>query len=335
MMTIWRMIDVNVNRAAEGLRVLEDHCKFTLQNPHLTKQLREIRHAIRKSTPQEAEGARLRELDLGFHLSQGSTLDHKSSLEQLVTANHSRVCEALRVIEENYKLLGHNNLSKVCEALRHQMYRLVLWPRKTKVQGIYALTKGETIEALTEEIQRFNRANSQWVQYRDKRPNATQSEKVALATEIRKLTWDYQMTLIINDDVAIALAVGADGVHVGQEDLPVSVVRRIAPHLIVGVSTHREEQLLLAIEEAPDYIALGPLYGTTSKVDVEACEGLAYAKWARMQTHLPLVGIGGIGAKQLPELMAIGLDGFAMISGLKDEEGAQAAAAVLSAHDHR
>lgn len=333
MTTIWRIIDVNINRASEGLRVLEDHCKFTLQNPYLTAKLREIRHTIRKTAPQEAEGARLREMDLGFHLSQATTLDHKSSLEQLVSANHSRVCEALRVIEENYKILGYNHLSKACETLRHQMYRLVLWPRKTKMQGIYALTTGESLETLTEEIQRFKRANITWVQYRDKRLNITQQEKIDLATEIRKLTWDYQMTLIINDDVAIAMAIGADGVHVGQEDLPVSVVRRIAPHMIVGVSTHREEQLTRAIADEPDYIALGPLYGTKTKLDVEPCEGMAYAKWARLQTQLPLIGIGGIGADQIPELKAMGLDGFAMISGLKNEDMAQAATAALNSHN--
>ena len=138
---------------------------------------------------------------------------------------------------------------------------------------------------------------------------------VALATEVKQICRRYQCAFIINDRVDIALAVEADGVHVGQGDLPLVAARRIlGPDKIIGVSTHNPQQALTAEQEGADYIGFGPLFGTTTKATGYTARGLEQLQEMRKQVRIPIVAIGGITVERAPSALQAGADAVAIIS---------------------
>ena len=138
---------------------------------------------------------------------------------------------------------------------------------------------------------------------------------VALATEVQHICRRYQCTLIINDRVDIALAVEADGVHLGQEDLPLAAARKIVGReKIIGVSTHTVQQALAAEQEGADYIGFGPLFGTTTKATGYTARGLEQLQEIRQQVRIPIVAIGGITTERAPAALRAGADAVALIS---------------------
>jgi thiamine-phosphate pyrophosphorylase len=128
--------------------------------------------------------------------------------------------------------------------------------------------------------------------------------------------------LIINDRVDLALYFEADGVHVGQDDLPVALCRKLlGDGRIIGLSTHNPEEIRHAGETTADYLGFGPVFSTTSKADAESVRGIQALKIAVQSSPLPLVAIGGIGLSQLVEVQGTGVSSAAMISGLWDKDG--------------
>jgi thiamine-phosphate diphosphorylase len=140
---------------------------------------------------------------------------------------------------------------------------------------------------------------------------------LAIAQEARDVCRQYDCLLIINDRADIALAVNADGVHVGQEDLPLEAARKVlGPDKIVGVSTHDPEQALLAERGGADYIGFGPLFGTNTKATGYTARGLDQLREIRTLVRLPIVAIGGITTERTVSALAAGADAVAMISDL-------------------
>ncbi len=138
---------------------------------------------------------------------------------------------------------------------------------------------------------------------------------VSLATEVKQICHHYQCTLIINDRVDIALAIEADGVHLGQEDLPLIPARGIlGPDKIIGISTHNPQQALTADQEGADYIGFGPLFGTTTKATGYTARGLEQLQEIRKQVRIPIVTIGGITVERAPSALQAGADAVAIIS---------------------
>ena len=138
---------------------------------------------------------------------------------------------------------------------------------------------------------------------------------VSLATAVRRICHDSQCTFIINDRVDVALAVEADGVHLGQEDLPLTAARKIVGgEKIIGVSTHTAQQALTAEQEGADYIGFGPLFGTTTKATGYTARGLEQLQEVRQRVHIPIVAIGGITAERAPAVLQAGADAVALIS---------------------
>lgn len=133
------------------------------------------------------------------------------------------------------------------------------------------------------------------VQYREKRPHKSYRQMLDECRHIRALTREAGVLFIVNDYADIALLVDADGVHVGQDDLPVPGVRRlVGPHKLIGLSTHSPEQAREARAMGADYIGVGPLYSTQTKDDVCDPVGLTYLAHAVAHVRLPFVAIGGI-----------------------------------------
>ena len=136
------------------------------------------------------------------------------------------------------------------------------------------------------------------------------------ALQVKKITHKYNIPFIINDRLDIALAVDADGVHIGHSDLPASVVRRIiGPDKILGVSTSTLEQALQAKADGADYLGVGAMFTTSTKLNAASVK-LETLEKIKEQTALPVVAIGGINAATLPQLKGSSIDGIAVVSAI-------------------
>jgi thiamine-phosphate pyrophosphorylase len=154
-----------------------------------------------------------------------------------------------------------------------------------------------------------------FLQYRDK--DASDEVVLERAALLRGIFPASDSCLILNDRVSLVRAVGFDGVHVGQEDLsPVQVRAALGPEMVIGVSTHSEGQLLLAANGPADYVAIGPVYATASKLVPDPVVGLEGVRAARAVMTKPLVAIGGITRSNCAAVIEAGADSVAVISDL-------------------
>ena len=151
------------------------------------------------------------------------------------------------------------------------------------------------------------------VQFRQKQ--GTTRELIATAQSMQAICAQHNVPLIVNDRADIALAVGATGAHFGQDDMPVSIGRRILPtEAIIGASARTEEKILEAITEGADYIGFGPIYGTTSKSDAEKAKGLERLRRMCDIAACPVIAIGGITVQTTADVIRAGAHGIAVIS---------------------
>lgn len=147
--------------------------------------------------------------------------------------------------------------------------------------------------------------------------DAPTSTLLEVGHALRRSTARHGALLIVNDRPDVARAIGADGVHLGWDDLPPAAARRILPRpALLGVSTHDDAEVAAALAAEPDYVAVGPIYGTHSKTDALPGRGLGAIAAARSRTALPLVAIGGITPETAPLVRAAGADSIAMIGAL-------------------
>jgi thiamine-phosphate pyrophosphorylase len=158
-------------------------------------------------------------------------------------------------------------------------------------------------------------AGIRFLQYRDK--DASDEVVLERAALLRRVFPASDSCLILNDRVSLVRPAGFDGVHVGQEDLsPAEVRAMLGPEVLIGVSTHSEGQLLIAADGPADYVAIGPVYTTASKLVPDPVVGLEGVRAARAMTTKPLVAIGGINRSNCAPVIAAGADSVAVISDL-------------------
>ncbi|MEO5361573.1 MAG: thiamine phosphate synthase [Nitrospirota bacterium] len=161
-------------------------------------------------------------------------------------------------------------------------------------------------------------AGVKWVQLRDK--EATRLAVYKAARLMKELTKANGLTLIINDYADIAAAVDADGVHLGQNDLPLSEARKIlGADKLIGISTHNLEQAVKAQEDGADYIGFGPIYATSTK-KAGPPKGHQSIIEIRSHIHIPIAAIGGINEENVAELIEAGADALAVASAIMDAE---------------
>lgn len=140
-------------------------------------------------------------------------------------------------------------------------------------------------------------------------------ETLKAAREIKGLASSYGAVFIVNDRVDIALLSGADGVHLGQDDIPPLEARKaLGPDAVIGLSTHNADEAKEALSLGADYVSFGPVFATSTKKDAEAPKGLSALKEARGATPLPIVAIGGITEENMGQVLASGASAIAMIS---------------------
>ncbi len=151
-----------------------------------------------------------------------------------------------------------------------------------------------------------------------------------LGQELRHLTRQYQATFVVNDRLDLALAVGADGVHLGEEDLPVAAARRLlGPQAIIGASAATAARARQAQAEGASYLGVGPIYSTPSKADAGEAIGLAGIAEIRRTVSLPVLAIGGITRDNVGAVIRAGADGVAVISAVSEAESMTEATAAL------
>lgn len=325
--SLYRIVDANINRMCEGLRVLEDIARFYYNNKMLSEELKKIRHGIRKNTMKYLSQCLLNRdstNDVGLETSRQLRIDDKKSILELITANFKRVQEALRVVEENLKILGWYEVSKEYENYRFVIYSMEklyykghcrLAKREKLFTDLYCITAEEYSAGRNniEVVKAMINAGVKIIQYRekDKKPGQKYDE----CMKIRRMTKEEGVTFIVNDNVDIALMVGADGVHIGQDDLPIEKVRDlVGDDMIIGLSTHSSEQAQDAIKRGADYIGVGPIFKTFTKKDVCDPVGLEYLEYAAKNVEIPFVAIGGIKEHNMHEVVSRGAKCIAMVT---------------------
>lgn len=317
---IYRIIDANINRVSEGLRVVEDIQRFVFNNAEMASKVRTLRHETRKGfCCQELLQFRKATEDVGLRISQNNKLDQKETMKSLLLSNFKRAEEGLRSIEESLKIMGYYTQSKQYEIIRFKVYTLekdILLKSRYPKTDIYAIlgeefSKGRSNIQVTKEL---IESGVKIIQYREK--CKSKKEIYEECKVIRQLTQENEVTFIVNDHLSIATLVKADGVHIGQDDLPIEEVKRLAGHMIIGLSTHNKQQAKMAVEKGADYIGVGPIFETSTKQNIEASDGLDYLKWVQENIDLPYVAIGGIKESNVLEVKKNGGYCFAMISEL-------------------
>lgn len=343
MFETYRLLDANLNRACEGLRVLEDYARLCRGEQALSAKCRDLRHKIREAGKPVAAGClsgRDADHDVGRKTSAATRLDTRESAADLVEANCKRVQEALRAAEEGMKLLGQYPLAKELEDCRFQSYSLeksFLASRRSRAEflrsiGLYGITAEKFSRGRDnfEVVEKMLDAGIRVIQYREKEKSG--KEKYAQCVRLREMTANAGAKFIIDDDIALALACGADGVHIGQDDMPIEKARELMGDRIIGLSTHSPAQAEEAVRKGADYIGVGPLYETHTKSDVCAPVGLSYLEYVVSHIPLPFVAIGGIKEHNIAEVARRGAGCICLVTDIVGAEDIPAKVHALQAN---
>jgi thiamine-phosphate pyrophosphorylase len=332
-----RILDAAANRAREALRVVEDYCRFVLDDTFLTGELKGLRHGLTEALshvpPTLLLESRQTQRDVGTRLSTQAE-QQRHSFPALLQANWKRLQEALRSLEEVSKL-RNPDVARALEQLRYHAYTL----EKAMMLGssagqrladvrLYLLVTGERCHAALDwTIQEAAAGGVQMIQLREK--NLNDRDLLARARQVRRWTREAGVLFIMNDRPHIAQLVEADGVHVGQDELPVKEVRRIVgPNVLIGVSTHNLDQVQQAVLDGASYIGVGPTFPSSTK-DFTDFPGLDFARAAAAATSLPAFVIGGVNADNIAMVAAAGLRRVAVSQAICQAKEPREAAAGL------
>ncbi len=171
------------------------------------------------------------------------------------------------------------------------------------------------------------------VQIREK--DCPGKEFLQIAKSVKEITKRYNVPLIINDRVDVAIAVGADGVHVGQDDLPCAIVRSmVGEDMIIGVSASSLTEALKAQQDGADYIGVGAMFATDTKTDAKVVS-MEELDRIRREVSIPIVVIGGINKTTLPDFIGKGIDGIAVVSAIVSQNDVESAARELKSMFHK
>lgn len=183
--------------------------------------------------------------------------------------------------------------------------------------GIYGLTAEKFSQGRNniEVVKQMIDGGVSIVQYREKHARKDFAEMYEECLKIRKMTAEHGILFIVNDYIGLAIMVGADGVHIGQNDYPVSAVKKILPdNMLLGLSTHSPEQARQGVQAGVDYIGVGPIFSTNTKENVCDAVGLEYLEWVEENIALPYVAIGGIKEHNIEKVVAKGAKTIALVT---------------------
>ncbi|QDP99778.1 thiamine phosphate synthase [Lysinibacillus fusiformis] len=182
------------------------------------------------------------------------------------------------------------------------------------IMGSTNVKKRHPLEVLEEALQ----SGITMFQFREKGPDAITGQAYEnFARSCQNLCKQYHIPFIVNDDVELALKLDADGIHIGQEDFPVAVIREKIGNRLLGVSVHTKDELQIALQYEADYVGIGPIFATTSKRDAKQPSGTEFLQQACTDyPELPIVAIGGIDEFNAQKVLKAGANGIAVISAI-------------------
>lgn len=333
-----RVVDANLNRLGEALRVLEDVARLLLDDAALTERLKALRHRLIEGLAvrdRELLSARRAAEDVGA----APVPQERASLASLVVANSRRAQESLRVLEEFAKLPGSPLKAEVLQAARFDCYeiekalvsRLLRQEKAARLRGLYVIIDPQFTRGRPEvEVARAAIAGGAAViQLRDK--EREMGIQLAVARQLKALCAPAGVLFLVNDHVDLALAAGADGVHVGQKDLPIKEVRRLLPvDMLAGCSANTPQEARRAQEDGADYVGVGAIFATQTKA-VTRPASLGRIREVKAAITIPIVAIGGIKAENIAAVMAAGADGAAVVTAVVAADDVEAATRLLVA----
>ena len=330
-----RIIDANLNRIGEGLRLLEDVSRLLLNDGALTQQLKNMRHELvrgERSLHQQLLQSRNSEGDVGIDLEVPGE-EKQRELPETIVANARRVQESLRVMEELAKLPDTTLDPDKFKQARFALYtiektllsKLLRRDKINNLPGLYVIIDTPALKGRShiEVASQALRGGARTIQLRDK--VHSKKELLPIAQQLRNLCAEHNVLFIVNDYLDLALAVGADGLHLGQDDLPLKLARKQLPlDKILGGSVRTVEQATTAQSGGADYLAVGSMYPTPSKETAKVV-GLERLRQIRQAVTLPLVAIGGINQGNVAQVLAAGADSVAVISAVLGAEDVEQA----------
>jgi thiamine-phosphate pyrophosphorylase len=340
---LFRLLDANFNRASEGLRVLEDVARFIAEDAALSRELRAMRHSLAElAQPLDVRLLSSRDSITDVGRESGMRVGGERDLISVIRANAKRAEESLRALEELARLpeLQPSLDAAIIERLRYASYelekqlsgRVLRTERAALVCGLYVVVDRQAAgsRSLNSLASEAIDGGATTIQLRDK--VGERSEVYHEALELNAICAAKRALFIVNDYADVAVAVGAGGLHIGQEDLPVDIVRRLLPiDMVVGVSCGNSQDVRRALDEGADYIAVGALFPTAQKTGVVPT-GLDIVTSARAQVgKVPLVAIGGINLHNVESVIDAGADGAAVIGAVIMQPDVRKAAEEMAA----
>jgi len=325
---VMRILDASLNRAGEGLRGVEDYARFLLDDPFLTGQAKTLRHDLATAaavlTSADRHAARDTQRDVGTAISTDEET-RRSDAWGVCAASLKRAEQSLRSLEEYGKLVNADFAGQ-CESFRYRLYTLekaldVGRSSRDRLDGVslcVLMDGGKSVDEFERLVRSLVSAEVGMIQLRDKRlDDRALVDRARLLVTLTRTQPPaepgadgrpiYRTLAIINDRADIAAAVGADGIHVGQEDLSVKDARAIVgTRMLVGVSTHNIEQARAAVLDGANYLGAGPTFASSTK-SFDQFAGLDYLQEVASEIRLPTFAIGGVTAKNVADVLATGV----------------------------
>lgn len=335
---VLRLLDANANRAREALRVVEDYARFVLDDADFSRALKKLRHDLTAATRSFAAEAILHRdtpNDVGTGIKTVAELS-RADVAEVVMAAGKRLGEALRAIEEFLKITSPLDAAKV-ETLRYAFYDIehrlafTLPPAAclfANVRLYVLITESACRIPWLEAAEAAILGGADCLQLREK--DLEGGELLRRACQLVSLCRKHHVPCIINDRPDVAILAGADGVHVGQGDLPAREARQLVGlRRIVGVSTHDLDQAQRAAADGADYLGVGPIFQSPTKPR-DFVAGLDFARSvAERLPRIPAVAIAGINARNVDEVTATGIRAVAVTAAVLGAPDVRAAAAEL------
>ncbi len=321
---IFQIIDANLDRAREGLRVIEDWARFGIGEEKFVERIKNFRQILGKNHLEVYKQSRNYIEDQCKGMTHQEQIKRKTP-EQIISSNAGRVQEALRVIEEFSRLHNHE-LSKIAAEIRYEIYTLEIELLSlSKRKKLKAILKENNLYVITDQKEDLLKiiedtliAGVKIIQHRFK--NGTDRDHLEQAIKIKNLCKKYNSLFIINDRVDIAIASNADGVHLGQDDLNLKTARKLLGYSkIIGMSANNEIDINNALKDGCDYIGIGPIFETSTKRDKKPL-GIEKIKKLTKDLNIPWFAIGGVTTKNISDLKSYGFKKVALVSQLMNSE---------------
>lgn len=314
-----RIADANMNRLSESLKFIEDFIRFSMENRSLLVRIRALRSSFRKVKQSSRTAVFIKYRRSRDDLGRGVRFDRskRRDMAQVIASNLERAKEAARILEEVFKVCAPAE-SKVVKSLRFQLYDIEqeiassatrhFDPRLCAIIDVHYVRRSE-VPHIARQLARYG---ATMIQLRAK--DLSDRRFYGYARVIARTLRGTPVAFIVNDRVDIALACGAQGVHLGGEDLAIKSARKILGDFrIIGASARTVDRAVRAERDGADYLGVGAMFRTTTKPNARKC-GWGVLRLICRRVHIPVIGIGGITGDNYRRVLSSGAAGVAVSS---------------------